>query len=203
MRITKLAFCYFLLQLPLASMADAGWEPLFNENNFDGWHIRPGGSWTITDGVIHGISPVTEERHGLLVSDKHYENFEVTLQFRVHSGDSGFYFRIEENDSIVSCAGFQVEVDSSLETGGLYETLGRAWVVKPDEEEHRGDYVPGEWTDLHLTANAGNVVVKLNGVTTATLIDDPSRRKGPFALQLHGSMEMDVEFRDIMVLELD
>ena len=203
MRVRNLVFSCLLLQISVASMAADQWVSLFNDNNFDGWHIRPGGTWTIADGVIHGVSPATEKRHGLLVSDQHYENFEVKLQFRVHSGDSGFYFRIEENDSVVSCKGFQVEVDSSLETGGLYETLGRQWVVKPDEDKHLGDYEPGQWTDLHLIANEGNVVVKLNGVTTATLTDDPGRREGPFALQLHGSMEMDVEFKDIMVLVRD
>ena len=61
-------------------------------------------------------------------------------------GCSGFYFRVEETGEQVAVAGFQAEVEPTFETGGLYETGGRGWVVKPDPEFIRSIYHPGEST---------------------------------------------------------
>ena len=49
--------------------------------------------------------------HGLLVSDEVFADFTVTFEYRVHEGDSGFYFRVDEIDGSVGVHGFQVEVD--------------------------------------------------------------------------------------------
>ena len=57
-----------------------------------------------------------------LLTDKQFTDFVVKAKFRVHSGDSGFYFRAKRVKSAVSVNGFQVEVDTTQETGGLYET---------------------------------------------------------------------------------
>jgi hypothetical protein len=128
----------------------------------------------------------------------------VRCKFRVLSGDSGFYFRAEKVDSAVSVNGFQVEVDFSQETGGLYETGGRAWVVNPTAEEiPKKNYKPGEWTTLELTAKGANITVKINGVVTAELKDDPGRKEGFFGLQLHGGQDMHVQFKDLVISELD
>ena len=78
-------------------------------------------------------------------------------------------------------AGFQVEVDSSQETGGLYETGGRAWVIKPTAEDiPKKKYVPGEWTDLEVRAQGKQVTVKINGIVTAEVKNDPGRTEGLF-----------------------
>ncbi len=177
-------------------------EPIFDGKTLDGWTAMPGGSWEVKDGAIIGKSPRTERRHGILLSDKEYGDFIVKLKFRVHSGDSGFYFRSEKVKSAVSVNGFQVEVDSSQETGGLYETGGRGWVVKPTKEDiPKKKYKPGEWTTLELTCKGEDVTVKINGVVTAELKNDKGRTKGHFGLQLHGSDEMHVEFKDIEISE--
>ena len=108
------------------------WEPLFDGRTLEGWKAGPAGRWTVDaeTGIIRGTSPAQERRHGLLLSRESYDDFTVRLQFRVNQGDSGFYFRSEPQDSAVGIRGFQVELDTSYETGGLYETGGRAWVVK-------------------------------------------------------------------------
>ncbi|MEO2185398.1 MAG: DUF1080 domain-containing protein, partial [bacterium] len=94
-----------------------------------------------------------------------------------------------------------VEVDHSQETGGLYETGGRAWVVKPsDADIPKKKYKPGEWTDLNLSAHGGRVVVHINGQKTAELINDKGRSSGHIGLQLHGGDTMDVEFKNISLL---
>jgi len=187
------------ISLGIAQAADS--TPLFNGKNLDGWTALPGGTWTVENGVIVGKSPKNEKLHGILLSDKQYSDFVVTAKFRVLSGDSGFYFRSEKVDNAVGVNGIQVEVDSSQETGGLYETGGRNWVSKINAIDEQF-YKPGEWTTLELRAVGRDVEVKINGVVSAKLTDDPGRLKGHFGLQLHGGDEMHVEFKDINIQEL-
>ena len=189
--------------MAVSTAAEEGFTPIFDGKTLAGWTPAPGGSWTVKDGAILGLSPKSERRHGILLSDASYTDFVVRARFRVTRGDSGFYFRVKRVKSSVSVNGFQVEVDSGQQTGGLYETGGRAWVVKPSAEDiPKKKYVPGEWTDLEVHAEGKNVTVKINGVVTASLRDDPGRTEGPIGLQLHGGMSMHVEFKDLRIKTL-
>src|SRR5690349_13568296 len=58
------------------------WQNLFDGKTLNGWHALPGGSWKVEDGILVGRSEVTEERHGILVSDKEYKNFEIEVVFK-------------------------------------------------------------------------------------------------------------------------
>lgn len=180
----------------------AEFKPIFDGKTLKGWTPAPGGKWEVKDGAIVGTSPKSERRHGILLTDKQYSNFIVKAKFRVHSGDSGFYFRAERVKSAVSVHGFQVEVDTSQETGGLYETGGRAWVHRPTAEViKKRKYKKGEWTDLELSAIDRNIVVKINGVVSTELKNDKGRLKGHIGLQLHGGQVMHVEYKDIVISE--
>lgn len=183
--------------------AEEGFKQLFNGKDLTGWHALPGGSWEVKNGVVVGKSPITETKHGLLVSDQSYSDFAVRLDFKVIKGNSGFYFRSEEKPGTsVGVYGFQAEVDSTFLTGGLYETGERKWVVKLEEEKVKGLYTPGQWTRLGITAVGKKIVVRINGVKTAELENDPGRTKGHFALQLHGKMDMEVQFKNVRLKKL-
>lgn len=198
------ALLSLLLGAPSMLAAEDPFRPLFDGKTLDGWTPTPGGEWNVVDGAIVGTSKKSEPRHGILLSDRQFSDFIVKAKFRVLTGDSGFYFRTTRVPSGVSVHGFQVEVDDSLETGGLYETGGRGWVRQPDAATiKQAGYQPGEWTDLELRAFDGEVVVKINGVVTSELKDDPGRKRGHFGLQLHGGQDMHVEYRDIMIREID
>lgn len=200
---TSLILCAIAVLLAGCRTADAPvFEPLLVPGSFDGWHTAPGGEWRWQGDTLIGTSPKSERRHGLLISDRRYRDFEVRFEFRTVSGCSGFYFRVDENDRATGVAGFQAEVDPSMETGGLYETGGRAWVVKPDAERVQEIYRPGEWSRMSVRAVGGDVDVHVNGHLTASLRDDPGRREGHFALQLHGSQDLHVEFRNVELREL-
>ena len=175
---------------------------LFNGKDLSGWTALPGGHWEVKDGVIVGTSAKSEKRHGMLLSDKQYSNFEVKLEYKALSGNSGFYFRTKRvKRHTVSVAGFQAEIDASgSNAGGLYETLGRKWVVKPPAATKA--FKPGEWNTMTVRAVGSHIVVHLNGIKTAELKDDPGRLNGYFGLQLHGGQKMDVAFRNIQIKEL-
>jgi hypothetical protein len=98
--------------------------------------------------------------------------------------------------------GFQAEIDPNQDAGGLYETGGREWVVKPTPEQVKTWYRPGEWNKMSVRAEKGHIVVTLNGKKTAELFNDPGRSQGHIALQLHGGMDMHVLFKEIAIREL-
>ncbi len=195
-----IVLCFALLA-GCAAMPDDGSVSLITPGSFDGWHTAPGGSWRWDGDVLIGESPKSEKRHGLLISDKRYRDFVASIEFRAVNGCSGFYFRVDESDKHTGVKGFQAEVEPNFEAGGLYETGGRAWVVKADPNLVESVYTPGEWARMTVTAIEDDVRVELNGVVTAELTDDPGRREGHFALQLHGGQDLHVEFRNLRVIE--
>jgi sugar lactone lactonase YvrE len=120
--------------------------------------------------------------------------------YRANQGNSGFYFRTDRVDSAVSVHGFQAEIDPNKDAGGLYETGGRAWVVQPTPDQVRSYYKPGDWNEMTVAAYGRDVQVQVNGETSARLRNDPGRIEGYFGLQLHGGMDMDVEFKTVEIL---
>ena len=50
---------------------------------------------------------------------------------------------------------------------------------------------------LEYLEKGGHIVVRVNGKKTAELLDDPDRKEGRFALQVHGAQDVDVWFKDI------
>ena len=176
----------------------APWVPLWDGKGFSGWHIIGKGRWEVVDGAIHGSQSKTEKEFGHLVTDKVYKNFTVRLKFKALQGNSGFYFRIEEKGAS-GVSGFQAEIDAKNDVGGLYETNGRAWVVKPTPEEVKQWFKPGEWNEMTIDAHGGHIIVTVNGIKTAELTQDPGRTEGRLALQVHANLDCDVWFKDIEI----
>ena len=199
----RLILGLFLVTGVATQAADAKFKPLFNGKNLKGWEPTPGGKWEVKNGVIVGTSPKSERRHGILLTKKRFKDFVVKAKFRVLHGDSGFYFRVDRVKSGVSVHGFQVEIDETDETGGLYETGGRGWVHQPTAEvAKKRAYKKREWSDLELTAKGGDITVKINGFVSTKLTNDKSRKEGHIGLQLHGSQVMHVEYEDIQLKPL-
>ena len=194
-------FCLLILT---CSILQAGeWQSLFDGKTLGQWEARPGGKWEVVDGVIHGRQEKSEKRHGILLSKKEYSDFEITFKYKALEGNSGFYFRCTKVDHIYSVKGFQTEIDSTAKhSNGFYETLGRAWVVKPSKEKIAKVYKIKDWNELKLRAVGRHVVSYLNGQKMAELIHDKGNLKGYFGFQLHGSQKMDVQFKDIKILDL-
>ena len=176
------------------------WKPLFDGKTLAGWHTLPGGKWEVKDGVILGTSQPSEGRHGLLASDKRFKDFTVRLKYKAVKGNSGFYFRTDKVAGSVGVHGFQAEIADVNDIGGLYETGGRAWVVKPTPEEVKKYHKVGQWNQMTVSAHGRRIVVHVNGRKTAELKNDPGRLEGHLAMQLHGGQEMHVMFKDIEML---
>jgi hypothetical protein len=199
-RTAALMLGIFVVMPSQSSQADE-FVSLCDGSSLAGWTALPGGSWKVVDGAIVGTSSRDEKKHGILLSEKTYGDFVVRLKFKSLAGNSGFYFRSEKIDHAVAVKGFQAEIAADgMEVGGLYETLGRAWVIKPEKIAPR--FKENDWNEMVVAAIGPNVTVAVNGVQTAQLKDDPGARRGHLGLQLHGSQQMHVEFKDIEIKEI-
>ncbi|HXH61154.1 MAG TPA: DUF1080 domain-containing protein [Fimbriimonadaceae bacterium] len=175
---------------------------IFDGKTLDGWTPIGGGTWVAKDGMIVGTSAPGQPQ-GLLLWKDPVKDFHATLKFRINAGDSGFYFRVALTDKDPFCEGFQVEIDTTPETGGIYETAGRGWVNLPDPAlHHKSGYKAGQWTDLDVTAVGTHYKVLVNGTLITDIDDAKGRTEGRLALQLHGNMDMDVSFKDVRLQEI-
>jgi len=186
--------------LEIQELGKHTWKPLFDGKTLNGWHRWGGGSWKVENGIIEGTCDINETRYGLLVSDKIYDDFTVRLKFKAIEGNSGFYFRMEMVDTKVGFAGFQAEIDATQNAGGLYESGGRGWVVKPDPEDVKKYFKLQDWNQMTVSAHGRRLVVHVNGFKVADLKNDPSRLKGYFAFQLHAKQNVKVLLKDIELL---
>ena len=176
------------------------WKPLMDGKTLAGWHKVGEGEWTVENGAFVGRANKTK-LYGLLVSDKTFKDLTVRFKFRVLAGDSGFYIRTTIKDPD-QAHGLQIQVGlPGSGVGGIYESYGRAWVVKPSEEQEKKLSKLDDWNEMTIAAHGGDVVVQLNGVKTAELKNDPAQPKGILALQMHSGNVMHVMFKDIEMLE--
>jgi len=186
-----------LFQQP--SQAAETWRSLWDGKTLTGWRVIGEGSWKIEDGMIHGANVASQKEYGHLVSDQSFGDFTIRLKFKALKGNSGLYFRIEEK-GFSGVTGFQAEIDATKDVGGLYETNGRSWVSQPTGEAVASWFKPGEWNEMIVSAKGGHIIVRINGKVSAELPDDSGRKEGRFALQVHGSQDVDVWFKDLEIM---
>jgi hypothetical protein len=184
----------------LQDLGEHEWRPLWNGRNFDGAHIIGKGNWKIEDGVIHATHSKEEKEFGHLMTDQSFADFTVRLKYKAVKGNSGLYFRIEEK-GFSGVSGFQAEIDAERDAGGLYETNGRAWVSQPTPENVKKWFRPQDWNTMTVSAQGKRITVDMNGMRSAEVRDDPGRREGQLALQVHGGQDCEMFFKDIEILE--
>ncbi len=191
---------YRFRNIRIKNLGKHAWKPVFNGKDLKGWHMLPGGTWKVENGVIVGSGEKDQKRHGLLLFDLPVSDFTARLKFRISNGDSGFYFRVEKVKGNDNAHGLQAQIAPTMETGGLYEVGGRKWIVKPKADRLKRHYKPDKWTDMAVSAHGSRIVVHINGYKAVELMNDTGRKKGFFGLQIHGNQDVKVEFKDIELL---
>jgi hypothetical protein len=172
-------------------------DKIFDGKSLKGWEVVGGGTWTVEQGVLKGSCTKTDDQ-GILVYEKQVKDFTAQFQFKIAGGNSGFYFRTERIKEQPLVKGCQAEIDAIYDVAGIWETAGRGWVFKPTEELHAtANFKPGQWSKMDVSVIGSHYTVKLNGKTITDIEDPQGRKKGALALQLHGGMDMTVEFKDI------
>lgn len=176
-------------------------KKIFNGKNLDGWTIYGTEKWYVEDGLLICESGPDKE-YGYLGTDKFYKDFILTLEFKQNSnGNSGVFIRSTVDGTKVK--GWQVEVaPPGSNTGGIYESYGRGWLIKPDPE--KDDVLKdGEWNKMKIHVEGSKVTTWLNGVQMVTLDDEKiGQGEGGIALQIHSGGNVKVSWRKIKLKEL-
>lgn len=176
-------------------------KSLFNGENLDGWTIYGTEKWYVEDGLLVCESG-PDKQYGYLGTNDYYKNFELTLEFKQEAnGNSGVFIRSTVDGTKVS--GWQVEVaPPGHDTGGVYESYGRGWLIKPDPEKDKSLKM-GEWNEMKIRVDGDTITSWLNGTEMITLTDEKiGAAEGSVALQIHDGGGIKVKWRNLQITEL-
>ncbi|MCM4157022.1 DUF1080 domain-containing protein [Gramella sp. AN32] len=176
-------------------------KELFNGKNLDGWKVHGTEKWYVEDGLLISESG-PDKKYGYLATEDYYKDFEINLEFKQEAeGNSGVFIRSEIDGTKIT--GWQVEVaPPNLHTGGIYESYGRGWLIKPTPEKE--DVLKyGEWNKLKIKVKDNHVTSWLNGVQMVDFSDEKiGAANGKIALQIHDGGGIKVYWRNIKLRKL-
>lgn len=174
---------------------------LFNGKDLTGWTVHGTEKWYVENKELVCESG-PDKQYGYLSTDKPYKNFELNLQFKQESnGNSGVFIRSSIEGTKIS--GWQVEVaPENNHTGGIYESYGRNWLIKPDAKDEKW-LKPGEWNNLKILVKGDEVTTWLNDHQMVYLKDEKiGAGTGFIALQIHDGGGIKVRWKNIKIKEL-
>lgn len=200
MCMKALFFCLFFLLLTTALPAQKTVK-IFNGKDLSGWTVHGTEKWYVEDGeLICESGP--DKQYGYLSTNKNYKNFVLTVKFKQEAnGNSGVFFRSAIEGTKIS--GWQAEVaPAGLHTGGIYESYGRGWLIKPSPENEKR-LKQGQWNTMKIKVVNDEVTTWLNGRQMIYLKDEKiGKGEGSIALQIHDGGGIKVRWKDLKIKEL-
>ena len=196
----KVLILGLLLLVAQASIAQKK-KKLFNGKDLSGWVIYGTEKWYVEDGLLISESG-PDKGYGYLGTEENFDDFEINLQFKQEAnGNSGVFIRSTVDGTKVS--GWQVEVaPPGNDTGGIYESYGRGWLVKPEPEKDKALKF-GEWNKMKIVVKGDNVTSYLNGVEMVNFTDAKiGEGQGGILLQIHDGGGIKVYWRKIVLKKL-
>ena len=189
-------FILFIIGSIFSGCSQNQYVELFNGKNLDGWTIYGTEKWYAEDGLLVCESG-PDEAYGYLGTNESYKNFELTLEFKQGAdGNSGVFFRSSIEGTKIT--GWQAEVaPPGNDTGGIYESYGRGWLIKPDPEKDKALKF-GEWNKMKIRVVGDEVTTWLNGQEMIQLKDEKiGAANGSIALQIHDGGGIKVSWRNL------
>ena len=196
----KILILSFSLFLPILVFTQASMS-LFNGENLDGWTIYGTEKWFVENGEIVCESG-PDAQYGYLGTDQEFKNFELSVDFLQEAdGNSGIFIRSSIDGTKI--AGWQAEVaPPGNNSGGIYESYGRGWLIKPDPALDKALKM-GEWNTMKIRAMGDNITTWLNGIQMITISDEKiGEAKGQIALQIHDGGGIRVRWKNLVIKEL-
>ncbi|HEY1006879.1 MAG TPA: DUF1080 domain-containing protein [Sphingobacteriaceae bacterium] len=195
-------YLLLLLSLSLTGIrtGNSGTTELFNGRDLTGWTIHGTEKWYVENGELVCESG-PDKGYGYLSTGRNYKNFELSLDFKQEAnGNSGVFIRSGIEGTRIS--GWQVEVaPKGNSTGGIYESYGRGWLVRPDSRDEE-QLRPGQWNQLKIRVMHDRVTTWLNGARMVDLRDEQiGRGEGFIALQIHDGGGIKVRWKNIRITE--
>jgi hypothetical protein len=174
---------------------------LFNGKDLTGWQVYGTEKWYVENGELICESGA-DKQYGYLATENEFKNFELTVEFKQESnGNSGVFFHCSLEGTKIT--GWQAEVaPANRFTGGIYESYGRGWLIKPDPEKEK-ILKEGDWNKMVVKVNGDEVTTWLNGVQMVQLRDEKiGATQGRVALQIHDGGNVKVRWRSLSISEL-
>ena len=174
---------------------------LFNGENLDGWIIYGTEKWYVEDYELVCESGPDKE-YGYLGTEENFDDFILTLQFKQeNNGNSGVFFRSSVDGTKVN--GWQVEVaPPGLHSGGIYESYGRGWLIKPDSAKDSVVKM-GEWNSMKIKVISDEVTTSINGTEMIKIKDSIiGKGIGGVALQIHDGGGIKVRWKNLRIKKL-
>lgn len=184
-----------------ASEPNAGFKRIFNGRDLTGWKIHGTEKWYVENRELVCESG-PDKQYGYLSTNKKYKNFILKLQFKLEAnGNSGVFIRSDIEGTRIS--GWQVEVaPADHHTGGIYESYGRGWMIKPSPEKEK-ILKPNDWNDMRIEVVGNKVTTFLNGQQMVQLEDEKiGQANGFIALQIHDGGGIKVRWKNLRIKTL-
>lgn len=195
---------------PLAGETEEGFTELFNGKDLSGWDGVEG-AWTVADGAMKCTGQREGKKNWLIWrGGEDLRDFELRLQFKFTSGNSGVQVRSEDLGEH-QVRGYQVEIAEQKVMGLWHHSLspekyrshlataGQKGRISPSGEKTTEQVAEpaevqkvvrdGEWNDLIIVAKGPKLIQIVNGVVLAELVDEDAKYgalSGVLAFQDHG-----------------
>lgn len=207
----------------------AGFTALFDGKSLAGWEGAEG-FWRVEDGSIVGETTAEKslkQNTFLVWRGGKPADFELKLEYRMNSTNSGIQYRSEELLDVGKFVlkGYQADFDSDDRfTGQIYEERGRGFLALRGQVTHiapgkkarvvgnigDGDALKslinsGGWNRLHVIARGNQLVQILNDQLMSVVIDDDTEKRsmeGLIGIQIHVGPPMKLEVRDVLLKNL-
>ncbi len=208
--------------------AKKGWKSLFDGKSKKGWHIyrgeATGESWQVEDGILMFV-PINKpgvKTGGDLTSDEEYENYHLSLEWKIsEGGNSGIIFGVKEDSMYKKSylTGMEMQVldnDKHPDAKIIKHRAGDLYDLISSTKENLKPV--GEWNQAEVIYNNNTLQLILNGETVvSTTVGDENWdklvagskfrtmkgfgtfRKGRIVLQDHGDK---VWYRNIKLKQL-
>ncbi|MDN3205171.1 3-keto-disaccharide hydrolase [Algoriphagus sediminis] len=176
-------------------------ESLFNGKDLEGWEIYGTEKWYVEDGLLVSESG-PDKGYGYLGTTRNFKDFELTVEFKQEAnGNSGVFIRSTVDGTKVS--GWQVEVaPPGSNTGGIYESYGRGWLIQPEPEKDKALKF-GDWNTMRIVVKGDRVTSYLNGQEMVDYEDEKiGDGEGGVLLQIHDGGGIKVYWRNLEIKEL-
>jgi hypothetical protein len=205
-----------------------GWTLLFDGVSISGWHLFNRGNipsaWSADSGSLVCNPHAKNIKHGDLVTDKVYENFDLVFDWKIsQAGNSGLFINVQERPDLGTTFStgpeYQLLDDKNSEEGYLKDPSHKAaavFGVIPNNSKTLP--TSGQWNHSRILQQNGKVSFWLNGVLTVradfqspewkqSVAGSPMSHYPEFGKAIKGHLAVQdwtngVSFRDIKIREL-
>ena len=172
---------------------------LLGKHGLKGWKVPEGNEaskwYQVTNNILE-VRSGSKKKGSVLWTKKEYQDFEVSLEFRFIDGiiDSGIHLR--NSDQI------QIGISGSLKRDMTCSPYipGKGYPV--EAKNIKKLLKPKDWNQMRIRAVGQNYTVWLQEEEVMKYKSSSAKEKGPIGIQLHGSRNMKIDFKDILVKEL-